>query len=282
MSIKKKHAIICVICGKEHMTAKKDCKSCLDCKSKLMWQSRIDRAVLVEKKCVVCDAPFVIKGKINSDKVCCSPKCGRVLSWRNGSREKGEKVVKLCPVCNKEFTRMACAERVTNVKHCSRKCYGKSKQKPDTYIELKCSTCKKVFSKRKDHLSLKGLDFCSRDCSTKNKTIEGALWRDKEYIANYHRNYAHMNRPAFALYQKERKTNIAKTKDKMTTKEWTEVLELYDHKCLKCGTSENITMDHIMPIFLGGEHKKENIQPLCKSCNSSKRLKIIDYRPKQI
>ena len=51
-------------------------------------------------------------------------------------------------------------------------------------------------------------------------------------------------------------------------------------KCLNpsCKTGKPLTIDHIVPIHLGGENKLSNLQTLCKSCNSSKGTKIIDYR----
>lgn len=50
--------------------------------------------------------------------------------------------------------------------------------------------------------------------------------------------------------------------------------------CLACGRSDvALAMDHIVPIAKGGKHDIDNVQPLCQSCNSSKRTKIIDYRP---
>jgi len=50
------------------------------------------------------------------------------------------------------------------------------------------------------------------------------------------------------------------------------------YKCLRCGKDENLSLDHIVPIHLGGENKLSNLQTLCKSCNSWKSTKIIDYR----
>jgi len=51
-------------------------------------------------------------------------------------------------------------------------------------------------------------------------------------------------------------------------------------KCSKCGSSENLTIDHITPIYRGGGNELGNLQVLCKSCNSSKSTKIKDYRNK--
>lgn len=56
------------------------------------------------------------------------------------------------------------------------------------------------------------------------------------------------------------------------------VFFMYGEKCLCCGSTENIQLDHIIPIHKDGENKIDNLQPLCKSCNVSKGTKIVDYR----
>ena len=56
------------------------------------------------------------------------------------------------------------------------------------------------------------------------------------------------------------------------------VFKLYGKKCLCCGTDKNITIDHVIPISKGGQNDISNYQPLCRSCNSRKNTKIIDYR----
>ena len=52
----------------------------------------------------------------------------------------------------------------------------------------------------------------------------------------------------------------------------------YGKKCLCCGSEKNISLDHIVPIKKGGKNTLDNLQPLCKSCNSKKGVKVIDYR----
>jgi 5-methylcytosine-specific restriction endonuclease McrA len=52
----------------------------------------------------------------------------------------------------------------------------------------------------------------------------------------------------------------------------------YGKKCLCCGSENKLSLDHVIPIQKGGKDEIENLQPLCKSCNSSKGIKVIDYR----
>ena len=45
-------------------------------------------------------------------------------------------------------------------------------------------------------------------------------------------------------------------------------------KCIICGSTENLSIDHINPRCRGGGPEIENLQTLCQSCNSSKRDKV--------
>jgi 5-methylcytosine-specific restriction endonuclease McrA len=40
--------------------------------------------------------------------------------------------------------------------------------------------------------------------------------------------------------------------------------------CSECGTTEDLTKDHIWPLAKGGSNTVNNIRTLCRSCNSSK------------
>jgi len=64
-----------------------------------------------------------------------------------------------------------------------------------------------------------------------------------------------------------------------TTAEWRAILARYDGACVKCGSEQDITLDHVMPLAMGGTDFATNLQPLCLSCNCSKQDKYIDFRP---
>jgi 5-methylcytosine-specific restriction endonuclease McrA len=49
-------------------------------------------------------------------------------------------------------------------------------------------------------------------------------------------------------------------------------------RCLACGATECLTLDHIVPLWHGGANRLHNLQPLCEHCNSLKGRQIIDYR----
>lgn len=54
---------------------------------------------------------------------------------------------------------------------------------------------------------------------------------------------------------------------------------LLTEPCSYCGSTENITVDHVVPLSKGGKHEQANLAPACFSCNSSKGARTLDEWP---
>ena len=42
------------------------------------------------------------------------------------------------------------------------------------------------------------------------------------------------------------------------------------YKCVRCGIPDDLTIDHIIAVCRGGNNDDNNLQTLCRSCNSGK------------
>jgi uncharacterized protein YdaU (DUF1376 family) len=68
-----------------------------------------------------------------------------------------------------------------------------------------------------------------------------------------------------------------------TPEEWKAMLAVFGG-CVKCGLRHEqlyggeCCKDHVIPVFSGGSDGIENIQPLCRGCNSTKSSGQTDYR----
>lgn len=100
-------------------------------------------------------------------------------------------------------------------------------------------------------------------------------------VRGYHRAY-HQARPGLrALHARNRRARERQALGTLTFQQWEALKVRYDFRCLCCQRREpeiKLTIDHVVPLCKGGTNSIENIQPLCLSCNTSKRTKIIDYR----
>lgn len=96
-------------------------------------------------------------------------------------------------------------------------------------------------------------------------------WREK--------NRNHINEKS-REYEFVRRARVVNAGGSFSPSEWEEIKALYGNRCLCCLRGDvQLCADHVVPIALGGSNTIDNIQPLCRSCNSRKHAKIIDYRP---
>jgi len=54
-----------------------------------------------------------------------------------------------------------------------------------------------------------------------------------------------------------------------------EIARILNSTCLYCGSTQNIQVDHVVPLAKGGRHSIGNLAPACKTCNVRKSAKFL-------
>lgn len=119
------------------------------------------------------------------------------------------------------------------------------------------------------HIKKKDKEYYQRTRNSQDKIDKANKLKREKYDPAKNREYFHKRR---AL-----KKSIP---DTMPKGWWQMMLDFYGAKCAKCGSEENLSHDHIIPVtHPDSSHSLFNSQILCMSCNSSKKnYDVIDYR----
>jgi len=112
---------------------------------------------------------------------------------------------------------------------------------------------------------------------------------------DYHKKYYHIHKERILEIQRKyeltakgrlriirgnhrRRVHVKDTEATLTVEQWGTILKMQKNACNICGRKftkkRPPTIDHIIPLSRGGGLTYENIQALCKSCNSQKHTKI--------
>lgn len=153
----------------------------------------------------------------------------------------------------------------------------------------KCSKCGELkplesFSKdayKKDglrsHCRSCGINYSANYYALNKKSIREkmAIYQDsnKIILQKNQRNWQIANKEKIKIYSSNRRAKKQSNGVYFINKNFFE--KLYGSPCVFCSSKINIQADHIIPIALGGTHSEGNLQPLCKSCNSSKKDKLF-------
>lgn len=93
------------------------------------------------------------------------------------------------------------------------------------------------------------------------------------------REWRRANPERAAVAKSRRRAAMLSVEHPLTSAEWEDILWLHGNRCLYCGGTDRLAMDHVEPISLGGAHAYWNVVPACIHCNSSKgHLTLIEWK----
>lgn len=177
---------------------------------------------------------------------------------------------KPCMVCGIVFRTKS--GEMAKRKFCSKACMGVSLQQNRSRPSKSCAVCGQVFERKQSRLD-KSL-YCSRECQHKASATRfgkesNPNYKDgRTFCEGYRRACNHRWRAA-----------VKSGGGNYTPEQWKALCASFGNKCLACGSTNSLTVDHIVPVSKGGSSDISNLQCLCKSCNSRKKDRVIDYRP---
>lgn len=98
-----------------------------------------------------------------------------------------------------------------------------------------------------------------REAEQKNETIR-KLKIEKEELKNQ------------AAYYKNKigRTSNKKYRQRISKNKRKQVYERDNYSCQICGSTQDLTIDHFIPLSKGGTNDKENLWTLCNKCNNEK------------
>ncbi len=97
--------------------------------------------------------------------------------------------------------------------------------------------------------------------------------RNRTRILSKVKEYRLKNPDRFRFFVKLYKARRRGADGSHTREEWENLKAKYNWTCPSCKRREpdiSLTEDHVIPLSKGGSNNIENLQPLCRSCNTSK------------
>jgi 5-methylcytosine-specific restriction enzyme A len=74
-------------------------------------------------------------------------------------------------------------------------------------------------------------------------------------------------------YERQKRQRRGSTAQRGYGRAWQELRKVQLARqayCAECGSTDDLTTDHIVPLARGGRSEMSNLQTLCRSCNGSK------------
>ena len=176
-----------------------------------------------------------------------------------------------CPVCKTIFHRYPSQVRKGIRITCSRQCAARHFRDKGT-VE-KCIKCGDEFYRRRSQATQGYGTTCSRAChfALRDKKIDrvcvwcDANFRAPKYDVEVLGHGKFCSHDCHCMFMRRLRKRGAKNMfTNWQKREWK------TSECAKCGATEKLELDHIIPRFAGGTTERSNAQTLCRTCNRQK------------
>jgi len=205
---------------------------------------------------------------------CCS-KCGlaKPLSEFHKNRTRNDGLRAQCKLCcaaaDKQHhaahrEQILAQQREYRQEHRS-EIAARDNQYRDTHREEIAARKKRWYEANSDRLKR------HRDARKAQRAAYNQRWRAANPDYRKHYNDTHKEERA-ASNNRRRALKAAATIEDFDIME---VWEREGYTCAYCGSTENLTIDHIVALADGGSHSLDNLTVACQSCNSSKGAKPL-------
>jgi 5-methylcytosine-specific restriction endonuclease McrA len=182
---------------------------------------------------------------------------------------KLKKTNRTCEVCGCAFYKSPSHIAKWPARACSRTCAGTLKTRT---VDSECKHCGVTFKARPSRLK-NGFDkYCSKACDA------AAAFKQQPVTCRWCRTQ--FTRPPHII--KQTKKHFCSKDCSMAwlkrygTKKGVDTFhsrlraKWLKPQCERCGATEDLQLDHIVPRFAGGKPVQENAQTLCRKCNRDK------------
>lgn len=141
-------------------------------------------------------------------------------------------------------------------------------QNPEAYLE----PVMPPYNMSDETWAFGGYSVRVRDKDIKALTREQIKLEVKYAVVRHDKHFHQLRRSVEAFENLERVSSARRERIPQAVRLF--VWQRDDGKCVRCGNTEKLEFDHIIPVAKGGSNTERNIQLLCEACNRSKGAKI--------